>query len=85
MQIYWDVFSINVLNCQINNQFPQGVKLSYGTDSPSSSMLFYIYIYIFWSNTLDIWCYIIYLSHLLVVSAENNHQVIFIVYNEHTQ
>jgi len=43
MQIYSDIFSINVLNCQINYQFPHGVKQSYGTDSPSSSMLSYIY------------------------------------------
>lgn len=82
MQIYWDIFSINVLNCQINYQFPPGVKLSYGTDSPSSSMLFYIF---FLSDTLDILCYIIYLSHLLVASAENHNRVIFIVYNGHTQ
>jgi len=88
MQIYWDTFSINALNCQINYQFSQGVKLSYGTDSPLSNMLFYIYIYIYiyiLSNTLDIWHYIIYLSHLLVVSAENQDQVIFVVYDEHTQ
>ena len=57
MQIYWDIFSINVLNCQINYQFPQGVKLRYGTDSPLSSMLFYKYIYIF---------FVKYLGHLVL-------------------
>ena len=44
MQTYWDIFSINVLYCQINYQFPQGAKMNYGTDSPLSSTLFYIYI-----------------------------------------
>lgn len=81
MQTYWDIFSINVLYCQINYQFPQGAKMNYGTDSPLSSTLFYIYIYsqIPWISG------VIYFSHLLVVSAENHHQVIFTVHDESTQ
>ena len=66
MQIYWDIFSINVLNCQINYQFPHGVKQSYGTDSPSSSMLFYTHTHTHTHIYIYIYIYIVkYLGYLV--------------------
>jgi hypothetical protein len=79
MQIYWDIFSINMLNCQINIVSSKcQTELWYRF---SVEQYFLIHIYVKFNGRLVLHHY---LSQLLVVSVENHHQVTIIVYDEST-